>query len=171
MSRSYTSCPPSHLHVAEGQFYFILQSNYLEQSRLPALGMSMCVKCKRFTTLHVPLTLWHLVTHTHRQTSRLNRKLPFSAPVISYRHWLFYSSHYSETCLCWPPMVPPKTAQLIENNIFHMTIYIYIYIYSYNNYPNRIIIFHTPTDQMWFTMFYVLFVNLIFKFVVINVLL
>jgi hypothetical protein len=40
---------------------------------------------------------------------------------------------YSETCLCWPPMVPPKTAQLIENHIFYMT----TYKHSNNNYTNR----------------------------------
>jgi hypothetical protein len=31
-------------------------------------------------------------------------------------------------------------------------LYAYIYrLYSYNNYPNRIIILHTSTDNLWFT--------------------
>jgi hypothetical protein len=39
--------------------------------------------------------------------------------------------------------------QLTENRIFYMT----TYIHSYNNYPTRIIILHTSTDQLWFIMF------------------
>jgi hypothetical protein len=47
--------------------------------------------------------------------------------------------------------------QFIENHIFDMTTY--IYIHSYNNYSNIIIILHTSTDHLWFTMSYVLFVK------------